>query len=188
MTTFEYIAVLVSIIVGLSLTHVLGGVGRIIGNPGRAKVYWVHLVWSLYVFVYVVAFWWWEFQLSAVEVWTVQLYLFLVLYATLLYLLCVILYPREFPSEFREYFHLRRKWFFSLWIVVYLVDIGDTALKGGDHLASFGLEYWVTIVVFVVLFLVATQSRDERFHGAFAVAACIFQFYQFSWTPELFGA
>jgi len=188
MTTFEYIAVLVSIIVGLSLTHVLGGVGRIIGNPGRAKVYWVHLVWSLYVFVYVVAFWWWEFQLSAVEVWTVQLYLFLVLYATLLYLLCVILYPREFPSEFREYFHLRRKWFFSLWIVVYFVDIGDTALKGGDHLASFGLEYWVTIVVFVVLFLVATQSRDERFHGAFAVAACIFQFYQFSWTPELFGA
>ena len=80
MTTFEYIAVLVSIIVGLSLTHLLGGVGRIIGNPGCAKVYWVHLVWTLYAFVYLVAFWWWEYQLSTVEVWTVQLYLFLVLY------------------------------------------------------------------------------------------------------------
>jgi len=185
MTAFEYIAVLVSIIVGLSLTHLLGGIGRIIGNPGRAKVYWVHLVWSLYSFVYLVAFWWWEFQLSTIEVWTVQLYLFLVLYALLLYLICVVLYPRESPEDFREYFHLRRGWFFGLWIVVYLVDIQDTVLKGPAHLAGLGVEYWATVAVFIALFLVAVVSRNERFHGAFGVAACLFQFYQFSWTPQL---
>jgi hypothetical protein len=188
MTTFEYIAVLVSIIVGLGITHLLAGVGRVIGNPGRAKVYWVHLLWTFYLFVYFVAFWWWEFQLSTVENWTVQLYLFLVLYAILLYLLCVILYPAEYPADFRDYFYSRRKWFFGLWVAVYLVDVADTALKGGAHFASFGLEYPASIVVFVTLFLVAMFSSDDRFHGAFAVGACIYQLYQFSWTPQLFSA
>jgi hypothetical protein len=118
-------------------------------------------------------------------VWTVQLYLFLVLYALVLYLLCVVLYPKEAPSDFREYFHLRRGWFFGLWILVYLIDIVDTTLKGPAHLAGLGFEYWATVAVFIALFLVSLAIRNERFHGAFAVAACIFQFYQFTWNPQL---
>jgi hypothetical protein len=184
MTTFEYVAVLVSIIVGLGLTHLLSGAGRLIGTPRRVKAYWVHLVWSAYAFVYLVAFWWWEFQLSTVEVWTVQLYLFLLLYATLLYLLCVVLYPRESPSDFREYFFLHRKWFFGVWVLIYLVDIPDTTLKGGAHLASLGIEYWATTVVFIALCLAAMITRNERFHGTFAVTAFAFELYQFSWTPH----
>jgi hypothetical protein len=188
MTTFEYVAVLISIIVGLGITHVLAGIGRVISTSGRVQVYWVHVAWTFYLFVYFVAFWWWEFQLSTVEEWTVQLYLFLVLYATLLYLLCVILYPSELPSDLRDYYFSRRKWFFGLWIAVYLVDVADTALKGGAHLVSFGLEYPASILVYIALFVVAMRSTDERFHGAFAVGACIYQLYQFSWTPRLFGA
>ena len=187
MTTFEYVAVLVSIIVGLSLTHLLSGASQLIGPPRRAKVYWVHLAWSAYAFIYLISFWWWEFQLSTIEIWTIQLYLFLILYATLLYLLCVVLYPREVPSDFREYFLLRRRWFFSVWILVYVVDIADTALKGSARIASLGLDYWVVSAMFAALCLVAMASRNERFHGAFAVTMCAYALYQFTWTPLLFG-
>jgi hypothetical protein len=188
MTAFEYVAVLVSIIVGLSLTHLLGGVGRLIGTPRRAVTYWVHLVWSAYAFIYLISFWWWEFQLSAVEVWTIQLYLFLILYSTLLYLVCVVLYPRDQPGDFREYFFLRRKWFFGIWISVYLVDIADSAMKGRDHLASLGMEYWVMSAVFIVLCVTAIASQSKRFHGALAVAMVAYAVYQFSWTPWLVSA
>ena len=57
MTTFEYIAVLLSVIVGLGLTHLLGAVARLIHHPGRYKLYWIHLFWAWYVFVYLLYFW-----------------------------------------------------------------------------------------------------------------------------------
>ena len=50
MTTFEYLAVLISIIVGLGITHLLGGVARFIHHPDRYKFYWVHLLWICYAF------------------------------------------------------------------------------------------------------------------------------------------
>ena len=184
MTTFEYIAVLISIIVGLGITHLLGGLGRLIGNPGKAKVYWVHIAWSLYLFVYLVAFWWWEFRLNTVEDWTIELYLFLVLYAVLMYLLCVIVYPMEFPSDFREYFYLRRRWFFGVWILIYVVDVVDTLSKGGAYFASYGLEYPVTMTAYITLSATAIFTVNRRFHGGFAVGMC---FYQFVWMFRLFG-
>jgi hypothetical protein len=187
MSTFEYLAVLISIIVGLGITHLLAGVGRLISSADRPRVYWVHSLWTFYLFVYFAAFWWWQFQLSTVQQWTVGMYLFLILYATLLYLLCVILFPGELPADFRDYFFSRRKWFFGLWVAVYLIDLGDTAMKGSEHFASFGLEYPVSIGLLIVLCAVGFFSSNERFHGAFAVGACIFQLYQFSWTPNFLG-
>jgi len=40
-------------------------------------------------------FWWWEFRLIAVRQWTFPLYLFIALYAVLLFLLCVLLFPEQ---------------------------------------------------------------------------------------------
>jgi hypothetical protein len=45
MELYLHIRVVVSILVGFSLTHLLRGVARIVQHPGREKVYWVHLVW-----------------------------------------------------------------------------------------------------------------------------------------------
>jgi hypothetical protein len=184
MTVFEYIAVLVSIIIGLGITHLLGGVGRLIGNPGRAKPYWIHLVWGVYMFQFLVFWWWWQFRLATVADWTYHLYLFLILYAVLLYLLCVVLFPREFPADFSEYYYERRRWFFGLLIITFVVDVVDTLFKGMDYFANLGLQYPVGVVVFVALFILAMVSRSPLFHGAFGVGACL---YQFSWIARLFG-
>ena len=98
MTTFEYLAVLVSIIVGLGITHLLGGVARFIHHSGRYKFYWVHFLWTLFVFIYLLFFWWFQLWMNRVEEWSVFLYAFLVLYSVLLYLLCVIITPPETPE------------------------------------------------------------------------------------------
>lgn len=183
MTIFEYIAVLVSIIIGLGITQLLSGVGRLISNPGTTRVYWVHLVWSFYIFLFMVFFWWWQFRLNTVEEWTFYLYMYVIFYAVLLYMLCVILFPREFPTDFREYFFVRRRWFFGLLIVSFVVDVGDTLLKGRDHFVSLGLQYVVAIIVFIALFAVAIISRNARFHATFAVGTCV---YQVIWILRLF--
>jgi len=183
-TTFEYVAVLVSIVVGLGIAHLLHGVGRLISQPGRWKIYWVHLVWALCTFLFLVHFWWWEFQMSTVEVWTPQLYLFLILYAVLLFLLCVILFPDDFPGgrNYREYYYGRRRWFFGLWIAVLGVDSIDTMLKGGEYVASLPISYWQYQVVGAAFLAIAMVTRNARFHAAWAV---LYTLIQLAWLFRL---
>jgi hypothetical protein len=59
---YQHVRVVVSILLGFSLTHLLKGVARIVQHPGRERVYWVDLVWTWFMFFYLITFWWWEFR------------------------------------------------------------------------------------------------------------------------------
>lgn len=52
-------------ILGLGVSHLLRGVARMVQHPKEYKVFWVHLVWSL--FLYLLHFWWWEFRLQKID-------------------------------------------------------------------------------------------------------------------------
>src|SRR5262245_14610861 len=107
---FEYVMVLASIIVGLGLTHLLQGVSRLVISWGQTKPYWVHLIWVAYMFVTTVMWWWVEFRFRDVEVWTFQLYMFVLGYAFIIYLMCAWLFPDETGAlkSYKEYFYSRR--------------------------------------------------------------------------------
>ena len=67
---FEYVMVLVSIIVGLALTHLLQGLVEIAQRPQRMKIASIHLVWVIYMVITIAFWWWWQFKLQLVPVWT----------------------------------------------------------------------------------------------------------------------
>jgi len=162
MTTFEYLAVLVSIIVGMGITHLLGGIARFIHHPGHYKLHWVHLVWTWYVFMYLLTFWWMQLWMNEVEVWSPLLYAHLVLYSVLLYFLCVIITPPESLEDghYRGYFFARKGWFFGVLLALGAVDIVDCLLK--DH--PFG--QWILMVPLIIM---AILTKNTWFHGAVAI-------------------
>jgi hypothetical protein len=171
MTTFEYLLVLISIIVGLGIAHILSGVGRIISHPSRQRVYWVHLLWVAWAFAWLTLFWWFQFQRSITEVWTPAAYVFLILFAVILYLFCVILLPRETPdgADYRQYYYSRRRWIFGLFIGVMLMNlIENMTLLDPPQ----GRIWWlVNFLAFVCgPALIAAVSTKERFHATLGVA------------------
>lgn len=172
MEMFNYVMVLASVIIGLGVTHLITGVAGIIQHPGRAKLYWVHLVWVGAMFLKAIFWWWFEFGFSTAT-WTFSLYFFVLCYALLIYLSCALLFPRDLAGYdgFKDYFYSRRTWFFGVGLAANLADIGDTAFKGMDHFRSLGLPYIVGIVILTILFIIALRTRNERFHAAFAVIA-----------------
>lgn len=182
---FLHVRVLLGMVVGLGLTHLIRHFARIIDRPVRQRAYWVHLLWAISMFVYLLHFWWWEFRLANTVHWTFMLYLYVAMYALLLYLLCAIIFPDSLEgyADFEDYFYSRRKWFFGLLGLAYVVDLGDTWIKGHHYFESFGPELELRSLVYVVLCLVAIATPNRRFHAAFAIASLV---YQLSWIVRQF--
>lgn len=174
---FTHIRIIIGVVIGLGLTHLLRHASHIVEHPHRNRVWWVHLVWVFSTFLYLVHFWWWEFHLDTIQHWNFLAYLFLILYAVLLFLLCALLFPEDLSdyNGYRDYFLSRKQWFFGVLTAVYLCDFVDTWLKGPTYLHALGPEYIVRGAVFVVLGLYAMRSRNVRFHGAFAVLGLLYQ-------------
>ena len=133
--------------------------------------YWVHLIWTLYLFLSIVAFWWWEFRLGSVD-WSLTLYLVVVAYATLFFFASLVIQPGSLHGvgSYKEYFYLRRRWIFSLIIALALWDFVDTYMKGPEHFSSLGLGYVAIMAGVTIGSIIAIITTNERYHKIFAVA------------------
>ena len=173
MSAFDYVMTLAAVVLGLALTHLMQGVGRIVENPRAAKVWWIHLLWVFHTGLLSVFWWWFEFGLRTTPVWTFQLYAFVLGYAFLIYLICTILFPSDLGEhrDFREYFISRRRWFFGLLIALLIVDVIDTLLKGMAHFTSLGLEYPISQAAIALLCAAGIISRRDRVQALIVILA-----------------
>jgi hypothetical protein len=180
---YFHVRMVMGMIVGLGLTHLLRGVARIVEHPASKALNWVHLTWVL--FLYMVHFWWWELLLSAQPHWSFGVYLFLIVYALLLYLLAALLFPDGMQEyrDYSDYFLSRRIWFFGLLAFIFLIDFYDTWLKGSEYFHSRGIEYVIRNAAFILLCGIAGATRRAWFHAAFAILAVL---YQLSWIWRLY--
>jgi hypothetical protein len=96
---FEYITVLISIILGMGITEILSSVGNIILRWERVKLYWPHSVLVLLVFVFHFQEWWVVFELRTYQYWRLPIFLFTILYPVNLYILARILFPQKYTKK-----------------------------------------------------------------------------------------
>ncbi len=181
---FTHVRTIISIIVGLSIGRLLTGLARFVQHPRQHKIYPVHLVWTFFMLVYVIHFWWWEFRLSGIQ-WTFLLYCFAAFYASVFFFLCTMLFPDTMYEYkgFADYFTSRRGWFFGILIGTFLLDIVDTFIKGPAYMASLGPEYWVRFVFYAIICTLAIVLKNQRLQLACAIAALVFEI---TWALSLY--
>jgi len=75
---FNYLSVLLSIVLGLGLTQLFAGIGNLVQIRRRVKRFWLHTLWVLLLIVLHVHMWWSFWALRGVTHWT---------YATFVYVL-----------------------------------------------------------------------------------------------------
>jgi len=168
---FDYVMTLAAVVIGLAVTQLMQGVGRIVENPRASKIWWVHLLWVAHTALLSVFWWWFEFDLRRTPVWTFQLYAFVLGYAFLIYLICTILFPSDVRQarDFKKFFLSRRCWFFGMLIALLIVDVVDTLSKGLAHFASLGMEYPLSQAALVLLCVVGILNPRDRAQAAVAV-------------------
>ncbi len=171
MSLFEYLGVLISVVMGLGIAHLLTGISQTIQNRDSVHIYWVQSLWTLNILFYIVAIWWGMFWWSALDHWTFYQFLFILLYAIVLFLLASLLYPWDFPEalSLRKHFYDNRRWFFGTVVVAWSLDIPETLMKQDAGLRDAPQLYLPYALLKIGLAIIAAITKNHRFHAAFAI-------------------
>ena len=173
MDPFSYLSVLISIILALGMTRVLGGVGEMLQARSRRRSYWVHTVWIANLFLFLVIAWWIFYRWRSHQGWTFFLFIFVLISPTILYLASLLLFPREGSADetvdYKTHFYANHRAFFTLFCLFWPVDITDTLLKGISHFLELGWPYLLQCALGFFGLVIAATTRNERYHQIFAV-------------------
>ena len=166
MSTFDYLSVFISIVVGLAVVRVLEGVVTILDRRSQG-VDWLHAAWIGFFVLYLPYFWWFTFDWRRVDEWRLPIFLFVVFFSMLAYLTTAVLVPtREADVEdLSGYFMKVHSRFFILMALTSATDVADSFLKPGN-MADVGASYLPVMAVTIGGNLVAARSTSRRFHRA----------------------
>ena len=171
MSVFEYLGVLLSVIMGLGVTHLLAGISKTIHYRKTSNLFWVHALWTFNILIQIVIIWWGMFWWSGEAEWSFFNFLLLLLYAVFLFLAASLLYPWEFSGDFdfKAHFFETRPWFFSVLTIAWCIDIPETLLKSGGGLRELPEAYILLIAVQLVMNLLGAIWPNITYHKIFAV-------------------
>lgn len=113
MSHFEYVAVMISIIMGLGIIRLLSSLEMVFSR----QRYWPHALWVLTMFWSHVQNWWGLWELNGLS-FTVVIYSMTIVYASLMYLCAVALTNKSREEmSWKEYFFSQRRWFFGVFSI-----------------------------------------------------------------------
>jgi hypothetical protein len=160
MSSFEFIAVLLSIIFGLAIANLLSGV---LEAFLRRELTDTRVAWSILVGNILLLDWWLFWQWSDHTDWRFYEFLYLVVWATVHYLLAVSLFPYKFLTDYSE--KLQQRFVLVALIVVAALDVGEKVVLG----RLFDPWYYLLIILFLLSFallpLLITKSWAMRLSG-----------------------
>jgi hypothetical protein len=167
MGAFEYLSVLISIILALGMTRVLAGVGEMLQARGHRRIYWVHVIWIVNLFIYLVVAWWIFYRWRNQQEWTFFLFVFVLISPTLLYLASMLLFPREASTDelvdYKTHYYANHRAFFAVFSMFTVVDVVDTLLKGVPHFLALGKAYVISSMLYFAGMLTAAITQNEHY-------------------------
>ena len=145
MSAFDYLSVLISLVLGLGITQLLSGFARWLELRARFRVYPPAIVWAAFLFLVHVQTWWAMFGLRGWSEWNFLQFSLVLLQPTILFLLASLAFPGSAAADQdpRVNFHTHRTWFFGLLLGLLAISlvkdyVRSGALPGPANLAFHG--------------------------------------------------
>src|SRR5947208_5766793 len=116
MDAFNYLAVLISIILGLGIAQLLTSFGRCIEQRKALRSFLPAMIWAGILLLIHVQTWWSMFGLRSLPQWTFVQFIAVLLQPITLYLLAIVVLPGQSATslDLRANYFAQRSWFFGL--------------------------------------------------------------------------
>jgi hypothetical protein len=181
---FDYLSVLLSIILGLAIQQVLQGYRALILSRRRVRFYAPPVIWSAFILAMVAQHWWASFGLSRREDWSFADFATILGVTGLIYMNAAIVLPdvrHDEELDLKKHYHAERTAFFGLLLATVVASaLREVQLEGRlpepGNLAFHGL--------FAAVAMAGLIARHEWVHMALAAAVPV-SFVTYVWA--LFG-
>lgn len=167
MDEFGYLSVIVSVIIGLSITQLLQGIGQVINARDRVRIYWPAMGWAVLLLLIDVQAWWAMFGYRNRHNWTFIQFTIVLFEAIMLYLLAAIALPNipnEGEIDLRSKYFRHAGWFFSSLVVLLLDSLLKSVAVSGSLPGALDLGFHL---FWIAAALIAAVVRNERYHKVF---------------------
>ena len=167
MDEWGFLSVIVSIILGLSITQLLQGLSEVINERDRVRFYQPAIGWAVLLLIVDVQAWWAMFGYRNRHQWTFLQFATVLLEVILLYLLAALALPNfAGPAvvDLRANYFKHKAWFFGILILVLLDSLLKTFVVDGALTGTLDLGFhfiWITTA------LIAVLTKSEWYHRVF---------------------
>jgi hypothetical protein len=173
MSAFDYLAVLLSIVLGLGITQVLAGFAGMVRARARTRMYWPVPLQMLAVFLIQVQVWWALFGLRGMTHWTFAQFLIVLMQPVAVYMMAAFITPDfsgDGPIDLRAAYFREARWFFGALAATLIVSLAksiviDGALPNGTDMAGH--------IVYFAVAIAGMISRGDRVHKAIALLSLL---------------
>ena len=183
MSIFEFISVMVSIVLGLSFAQLLLTVSRFARNSSRVKAYLPHTIWLANLVLWHFLMWWSFWDYRNVE-WNYGRFLVITLEPLLLFLTTSIAAPKKFDTELidnQENFFEVRHWFFLSFIALQVLSMVDGQLVFGSEplWVVYRIPQLVVLTVMVLGFLMPRHWAQQLSAWTVFLALLLASYFRF---------
>ena len=125
-SAFEYISILVSIILGLGITQILTSFADLLYHYKKVKLFWPHLAWTIFILFLHIQDWFITYQLKHLKAWPLPLLLFILAYPVALFITAKMLFTQQDEDPdltLKEYYFKKYPTIFILVIICISLSI-----------------------------------------------------------------
>ncbi len=164
MDRFNFMMVLLSIIVGLGLTEILVNIARQVKARKTSKTFWVHSGVVALLFLGFLQIWWESWGLHELEQWAFPHLLLLLVTPVGLFLISHLIYPDDLEGvDMEEYYFENSR---LLWMAAALIIPSGMIFNAVAFEHSLFIMGNVTTFLMIGLFLILAFSQNRPLHMA----------------------
>ena len=168
---FEHVSIFFSIILGLGIVHLLGGVSLMLDARVKNKNYWVHSLWVFNLLFLISLVWIANFVLANADHLSLSHYFVLLAYSITIYLMCGLLFPvhGEEVTDFFVHFNSNKKRFYAVGILFTITDAIDGLLEAKAVDIELNPFQFGTLITYFILFVIGIKFKSRWIDPTIAI-------------------
>ena len=169
METFNYLSVLLSIVIGLAIAQVLQGLRGLILARVKVRLYLPTVIWTGIALLLAIQAWWASFGLHTRANWTFWTFIVIVLQAISVYMVAALVLPdvTEDAVDLRDHYFTHRSWFFGAVLATIIFSAAKELVLRGHLPSRINGKFHV---IFSLMAIAAAITCREWFHKLLAPA------------------
>lgn len=173
MGAFDFLAVLLSIILGLAIAEVLQGYRNLILARGRVLRFAPSLIWSVTLIAATTQMWWASFGLRDHANWTFGAFSVVLLQTIFQYLAAALVLPatgEDGDVDLRAHYFDHRRWFFGALLAMLATSLLKDRVLNGVFPGGANLGFHLALIAALA---VAILTRSSLYHRLLAPAVAL---------------